>query len=72
MYFDTSTGIKRVMYLPKSLNKKKAVDRESVSVKAAADQVVEFMKKVDSNTTLCHGRDMVTIDAFMGSYVMWN
>ena len=36
------------MYMPKSLNKKKAVEKESVSVKVASDQVVECKDGCDS------------------------
>ncbi len=60
-----------MMYRPKDW-KKKPYELQSASVKVSANQVVEFMKKVDSNTMLCHGRDTVTMDTFMGSYGKWN
>ena len=46
------------MYRPKDW-KQKPYELPSVPVQVAADQVVEFMKKVDSKTMLCHGRDIV-------------
>ena len=53
------SGVKTVMYRPKDW-KQKPYKLPSVPVQVAADQVVEFMKKVDSNTMLCHGKDIVT------------
>ena len=47
------------MYRPKD-RKQKPYKLPSVPVQVAADQVVEFMKKVDGNTMLCHGKDIVT------------
>ena len=44
-------GVKTVMYKPKDFMQK-PYKLASVSVQVAADQVVEFMKKVDSNTIL--------------------
>ena len=42
-------------------------------VQVAAAAVVEFMKNVDSNTMLCLGRDIVTMNNFMRVYGSnWN
>ena len=71
MYVDAKDGVKTLMYWPWD-KRKKDQKLPSVSVKIAARKVVKFMKEVKSNTMLSHGKDMITMNAFMGSYGNWN
>ena len=55
MYVDVDAdGVKTMMYWPWDL-RKKTCELPSVAIHVAAEQVVEFMKNVKSNSMQCHG-----------------
>ena len=64
-------GVKSMMYWPWDL-RKKPCELPSVPVQVAAEQVVKFMKNVKSNTKLCHCKDLITMNPFMGRYGNWD
>ena len=58
---------RRVMRLGRGLGEKPNY-LPSVESKEAAKQILDFIKRVGSDTLLFHGEDMLTMDPFMSSY----
>ena len=58
---------RKVMMLGREISDK-PTHLPSVKPEEAAEKIIEFIKRVGSDTLLFHGEDMLCMDPFMGSY----